>query len=98
MVVGEAPAALAGLPAPDAVFVGGGGSDPELLDLCWNALAPGGRMVVNAVTLQTESLVVEFAARLGGDLVRLEISRAVALGRFSGWQAAHPVTQWTVTK
>lgn len=98
VVVGDAPGALAGLPAPDAVFVGGGGSDPVLLELCWNALAPGGRMVVNAVTLETEAVVVEHAGRLGGDLVRLEISRAVPLGRFSGWQAAHPVTQWTVTK
>jgi precorrin-6Y C5,15-methyltransferase (decarboxylating) len=98
VVVGEAPGALAGLPAPDAVFVGGGGSDPTLLERCWTALAPGGRMVVNAVTLQTEAVVIEHAGRLGGDLVRLEVSRAVSLGRFSGWQAAHPVTQWTVTK
>lgn len=98
VVHGEAPAALAGLPAPDAVFVGGGASDPALLELCWNTLAPGGRLVVNAVTLQTEAVVVEHADRLGGDLVRLEISRAVAIGRLSGWQAAHPVTQWTATK
>lgn len=119
VIVGEAPAALAGLPAPDAVFVGGGGSDPALLECCWNALAPGGRMVVNAVTLQTEAVLVEHAGRLGGDLVRLEISRAVPLGhasearsparnepsddrasrwRRTGWHAAHPVTQWTVTK
>lgn len=98
VLLGEAPTALAGLPAPDAVFVGGGGSDPALLQRCWSALTPGGRMVVNAVTLQTEAVVVEHAARLGGDLVRLEISRAVPLGQFSGWQAAHPVTQWTVTK
>jgi precorrin-6Y C5,15-methyltransferase (decarboxylating) len=98
VVVGSAPAALAGLPAPDAVFIGGGGSDPAVLDACWAALSPGGRLVANAVTLQTESALVARCADLGGDLVRLEISHAVPLGRFSGWHASHPVTQWTVTK
>jgi precorrin-6Y C5,15-methyltransferase (decarboxylating) len=98
VVQGAAPAALDGLPAPDAVFIGGGGSDPAVLDACWAALSPGGRLVVNAVTLETEAVVVSRCADLGGDLVRLEISRAVPLGRFTGWQAAHPVTQWTVTK
>ncbi|MGQ0846095.1 MAG: precorrin-6y C5,15-methyltransferase (decarboxylating) subunit CbiE [Sporichthyaceae bacterium] len=98
VVVGEAPAALVGLPAPDAVFVGGGGSDPDLLELCFAALAPGGRLVVNAVTLQTEAVVIEHADRLGGDLTRLEIGRPVPLGRYTAWQQSHPVTQWTAVK
>jgi precorrin-6Y C5,15-methyltransferase (decarboxylating) len=98
VVHGAAPAALADLPAPDAVFVGGGGSDPAVLEACWAALSPGGRLVANAVTLQTEAALVARCAELGGDLVRLEVSHAVPLGRFSGWHAAHPVTQWTVTK
>jgi precorrin-6Y C5,15-methyltransferase (decarboxylating) len=98
VVQGAAPAALAGLPAPDAVFVGGGGSNPAVLEVCWAALSPGGRLVANAVTLQTEAALVARCAQLGGDLVRLEISHAVPLGRFTGWHAAHPVTQWTVTK
>jgi precorrin-6Y C5,15-methyltransferase (decarboxylating) len=98
VVQGAAPAALDGLPAPDAVFVGGGGSNPAVLDVCWAALSPGGRLVANAVTLQTEAALVARCAELGGDLTRLEISHAVPLGRFTGWHAAHPVTQWTVTK
>jgi len=98
VVQGSAPAALDGLPAPDAVFVGGGGSDPAVLDACWAALSPGGRLVANAVTLQTEAALVARCAELGGDLVRLEISHAMPLGRFTGWQAQHPVTQWTVVK
>jgi precorrin-6Y C5,15-methyltransferase (decarboxylating) len=98
VVLGRAPAALAGLPPPDAIFVGGGGSDPALLDACWAVLRPGGRLVANAVTLQTEAAVVARCGALGGDLVRLEISHAVALGRFTGWHAQHPVTQWTVTR
>jgi precorrin-6Y C5,15-methyltransferase (decarboxylating) len=95
---GAAPAALAGLPAPDAVFVGGGGSDPAVLDACWAALPRGGRLVANAVTLQTEAALVARCAELGGDLVRLEVSHAVPVGRFTSWHPAHPVTQWTVTK
>jgi precorrin-6Y C5,15-methyltransferase (decarboxylating) len=95
---GAAPAALAGLPAPDAVFVGGGGSDPAVLDACWAALPRGGRLVANAVTLQTEAALVARCAELGGDLVRLEVSHAEPVGRFTSWHPAHPVTQWTVTK
>jgi precorrin-6Y C5,15-methyltransferase (decarboxylating) len=98
VVQGAAPAALHALPAPDAIFLGGGGSDPAVVDACWAALSPGGRLVANAVTLQTEAALVARCAQLGGDLVRLEISRPVPLGRFSSWQAAHPVTQWTVIK
>jgi precorrin-6Y C5,15-methyltransferase (decarboxylating) len=98
VVLGRAPEALAGLPPPDAIFIGGGGSDPALLDACWAALRPGGRLVANAVTLQTEAALVARCAELGGDLVRLEVSHAVALGRFTGWHAQHPVTQWAATK
>ncbi len=65
VVVGRAPAALAGLPPPDAIFVGGGGSDPALLDACWAALRPGGRLVANAVTLQTEAALVARCGRAG---------------------------------
>jgi precorrin-6B C5,15-methyltransferase / cobalt-precorrin-6B C5,C15-methyltransferase len=98
VVVGAAPAALAGLPAPDAVFVGGGARTPDLLDTCWAALRPGGRLVVNAVTLETEALLVDRQALLGGDLVRLEVSRASGVGRATAWRPAMPVTMWTVTK
>jgi precorrin-6Y C5,15-methyltransferase (decarboxylating) len=98
VVVGSAPEALSGLPAPDAVFVGGGGSDPAVIEACWAALRSGGRLVVNAVTLQTEAAMVARCAQLGGDLTRLEISRAVGLGSFTGWRPQHPVTQWAATK
>ncbi len=84
VVTGEAPAALDGLPAPDAVFVGGGATAPGMLDACWAALRPGGRLVVNAVTLETEGVVIAKQAELGGDLTRIEISRAVRRGRVHG--------------
>ncbi len=98
VVTGAAPDALKSLPAPDAVFVGGGAGDPGVLEACWDALRPGGRLVVNAVTLQTEALVLARQAELGGDLVKLAISRTAAVGGFSVWRPQAPVTQWTVRK
>ncbi|MFF7082018.1 precorrin-6y C5,15-methyltransferase (decarboxylating) subunit CbiE [Streptomyces lavendulae] len=98
VVVGAAPAALEGLPAPDAVFIGGGLTAPGLLDAAWAALAPGGRLVVNTVTLESEAVLAERYRRHGGDLVKLAVSHAVPVGGFTGWRQAMPVTQWSVTK
>ncbi|MER5201698.1 precorrin-6y C5,15-methyltransferase (decarboxylating) subunit CbiE [Streptomyces sp. NPDC002825] len=98
VVTGPAPASLAGLPAPDAVFVGGGLTAPGLLDTCWEALAPGGRLVANTVTLESEALLAQWYGRHGGELVRLAVSTAVPVGGFTGWRQAMPVTQWSVTK
>ncbi|MGP3916996.1 precorrin-6y C5,15-methyltransferase (decarboxylating) subunit CbiE [Nonomuraea sp. 10N515B] len=98
VVVGRAPEALDGLPTPDAVFVGGGATVPGLFEACWAALRPGGRLVANAVTLESEALVAQWFGRLGGDLVRLAVQRASPVGGFTGWRAAMPVTVWTVVK
>ncbi|UQX03688.1 precorrin-6y C5,15-methyltransferase (decarboxylating) subunit CbiE [Streptomyces sp. RerS4] len=98
VVVGAAPAALIGLPAPDAVFIGGGLTAPGLLDAAWEALAPGGRLVVNTVTLESEAVLAERYRRHGGDLVKLAVAHAVPVGGFTGWRQAMPVTQWSVTK
>ncbi|MFF5723463.1 precorrin-6y C5,15-methyltransferase (decarboxylating) subunit CbiE [[Kitasatospora] papulosa] len=98
VVTGRAPAALAGLPVPDAVFIGGGLTAPGLLDTCWEALLPGGRLVANTVTLESEALLAEWYKRLGGELVRLAVAHAVPVGTFTGWRQAMPVTQWSVQK
>ncbi|MQS36398.1 precorrin-6y C5,15-methyltransferase (decarboxylating) subunit CbiE [Streptomyces katsurahamanus] len=98
VVTGAAPAALAGLPLPDAVFIGGGLTAPGLLDACWAALAAGGRLVANTVTLESEALLAEGYRRQGGELVRLAVAHAVPVGGFTGWRQAMPVTQWAVTK
>jgi precorrin-6B C5,15-methyltransferase / cobalt-precorrin-6B C5,C15-methyltransferase len=98
VVEGRAPAALTGLPAPDAVFVGGGATTAELLETCWAALAPGGRLVVNAVTVESEAVLAGWFARVGGDLVRLAVQRAEPVGGFAGWKAAMPVTTWSVVR
>ncbi|MFJ2110955.1 MULTISPECIES: precorrin-6y C5,15-methyltransferase (decarboxylating) subunit CbiE [unclassified Streptomyces] len=98
IVTGAAPAALAGLPVPDAVFVGGGLTVPGLLDACWEALPAGGRLVANTVTLESEALLADRYRRFGGELVRLAVAHAVPVGGFTGWRQAMPVTQWSVTK
>ena len=99
VIDGAAPPALAAeLPRPDAIFVGGGAGDPSVLDAVIAALAPGGRLVVNAVSLETEALLIGRRKALGGDLVRLSVERAEAVGTLTGWRPALPVTQWTWTR
>ncbi len=98
VVNGTAPAALAGLPVPDAIFVGGGGSEPGVMDAAIQALKPGGRLVANAVTLEMEAVLLARYAALGGELTRLAVSRAGPVGTMQGWRPAMPVTQWTWQK
>ncbi|MCU1616791.1 MAG: precorrin-6y C5,15-methyltransferase (decarboxylating), CbiE subunit [Frankiales bacterium] len=98
IVEGRAPDALRGLPAPDAVFVGGGATTPLLLDTCWEALGPGGRLVVNAVTIESEAMLAEWHARCGGELTRLSVASAAPVGGFTGWKPAMPVTIWSVAR
>jgi precorrin-6B C5,15-methyltransferase / cobalt-precorrin-6B C5,C15-methyltransferase len=93
-----APAAFGELAPPDAIFIGGGASEPGVLDRSIAALQPGGRLVVNAVTLTTESLLIARHAALGGELVRVALARAEPVGGNTGWRAAMPVTQWTWVK
>jgi precorrin-6B C5,15-methyltransferase / cobalt-precorrin-6B C5,C15-methyltransferase len=94
VVEGAAPAVLNGLPAPDAVFIGGGASEPGVIDAATRALRPGGRLVINAVTLDSESLLLVRHAALGGELLRIAVSRAGPLGGKTAWRPALPVTQW----
>jgi precorrin-6Y C5,15-methyltransferase (decarboxylating) len=96
--LGTAPHALKGLPTPDAVFVGGGASCEGLLEAVWQALPPAGRLVVNSVTLETEAKLINRHARHGGALLRLSVERAGPVGGLTGWRAAMPVVQWSVTK
>jgi precorrin-6B C5,15-methyltransferase / cobalt-precorrin-6B C5,C15-methyltransferase len=98
VIAGVAPAAFAELPAPDAIFIGGGASEPGVLDAAARALRPGGRLVVNAVTLETETLLLGRHAVHGGEFLRLAISRAEPLGGKTAWRAAMPITQWKWTK
>ncbi|ARE39593.1 Cobalt-precorrin-6y C5-methyltransferase [Rhodovulum sp. P5] len=97
VVEGRAPAALEGLSAPQAVFIGGGLSEALLADL-WVRLSPGTRIVANAVTLESETVLARWHAAQGGDLLRIELAHAQPLGTKRGWRAFYPVVQWSVTR
>jgi precorrin-6B C5,15-methyltransferase / cobalt-precorrin-6B C5,C15-methyltransferase len=92
IVAGRAPEALEGLEEPDAVFVGGGVTVPGLLERVWANLRPGGRLVANAVTVQSEGALAGWKARMGGELTRIAVQHAEPLGRFDTWRPALPVT------
>ncbi len=94
VVHGLAPDALQGLAAPQAVFVGGG-FDAGLFTALQGLMPIGCRLVVNAVTLETEALLVQLHAHHGGQLLRLELSSAETLGRMRSWKAARPLVQWS---
>jgi precorrin-6B C5,15-methyltransferase / cobalt-precorrin-6B C5,C15-methyltransferase len=98
IVEGRAPEALAGLPRPDTVFVGGGVGADGVLEAGWRALGPGGRLVANAVTVEGEAALLGFRSRFGGGLTRLSFSRAEPVGSFTGWRPLMPVTQLAVVK
>lgn len=98
VVEGRAPDALADLPVPDAVFVGGGATTPGLLDACWAALPTGGRLVANAVTVEGEAVLAGWFAGARGELLRIGVQRAEPVGGFTGWKPAMPVTMWSVRK
>lgn len=95
---GSAPAVLAGLPTPDAVFIGGGATTPNLIETAWAALPRDGRLVANGVTLETQAALLRCFTTLGGNLRTIQIAHSDALGRFHGMRPAMPVTQWSVTK
>jgi precorrin-6B C5,15-methyltransferase / cobalt-precorrin-6B C5,C15-methyltransferase len=98
VVAGSAPEALDGLPRPDAIFTGGGVTVDGVVQACWDALAAGGRLVANAVTLEGGAVLAHWRQRLGGTLTRIGLERADELGTFTAWRPARPVVQWSVRK
>lgn len=98
LIAGRAPDALNGLPQPDAVFIGGGLTGDGVFEAAWDALRPGGRLVANAVTLESESRLAHLHKTYGGDLVRICVQHAEPVGPYRGWRASMPVTQWCVVK
>ena len=98
VVAGEAPEVLEHQPTPSAIFLGGAVSNDAVFEACWAALPAGGRMVVNAVTLEGEAAVAGYHKAHGGELVRLEISRVEAVGRLRGMRPGMAVLQWRGVK
>lgn len=93
----RAPEGLSGLPTADAVFIGGGASE-ALLTCLWDLIPPGIRLVMNAVTLETEALVLDWSARHGGQLLKIELAEPAAIGGKRGWKSALPILQWSVIR
>ncbi|MBW4687857.1 MAG: precorrin-6y C5,15-methyltransferase (decarboxylating) subunit CbiE [Komarekiella atlantica HA4396-MV6] len=98
IIEGTAPNALKDLPAPDAIFIGGGVTAAGLFDVCWQALRSGGRLVANVVTVEGEQTLFKWHEQVGGNLTRIAIQRAEPIGKFLGWRAMTPVTQWITVK
>ncbi|WNG90945.1 precorrin-6y C5,15-methyltransferase (decarboxylating) subunit CbiE [Mycobacterium sp. ITM-2016-00318] len=94
----DAPEAFDFVPVPSAIFVGGGLTQTGLLDACFDRLPSGGRLVANAVTIESEALLTQWYQRLGGELRRFQHYLGEPLGTFTGWRPAMPVMQWAVTK
>ncbi len=97
IIDGSAPEVLAGLPAPDAIFIGGG-LTPDVFAAAWAALRPLGRLVANAVTLESEVELIALHKFHGGQLVKIAVNRAEPVGRLTGWRPLMPVTQWSLIK
>ncbi|MDB5530660.1 MAG: cbiE [Devosia sp.] len=98
VVHGAAPIALGDLPRPDAIFIGGGGTERGVMDAAVAALPSGGRLVANAVTTQLEALLLARHVELGGQLTRIAIDRAAPIGGMTGWRPHMPITQWSWIK
>ena len=98
LIRGKAPEALSGLETPDAIFIGGGVTRDGVLDTCWQHLRPGGRLVANAVTLQSEMTLMNWRAEHGGELIRIHVAQAQPLGEFDTWRQALPITLLEVIK
>lgn len=98
LIRGKAPQALAGLERPDAVFIGGGVTREGVFETCWQQLKPGGRLVANAVTLQSELTLMNWRERYGGELTRVHIAQAQPLGEFDTWRQALPITLLDLVK
>ena len=98
VIAAAAPASLAGLAPPDAVFIGGGATDDGVFEACWEALSPGGRLAANAVTVEGEQALFGWRGRVGGDLTRIAVSHAEPLGGLTGWRPQMSVTQFRAVK
>lgn len=98
LIRGEAPSVLGDIEKPDAIFIGGGFTHPNLFDYCWDSLKAGGRLVVNAVTLETVALLQKKAAKINARLIQLSLSEALPLGNFHVWRSALPITMMIAHK
>lgn len=98
IIEASAPKCLAALADPDAIFIGGGASASGMIEAAWTRLKPRGRLVINAVTLETQSLLMDQHQVKGGELLQINLAHAEPVGRYQGWRAAMSQLQWRITK
>jgi precorrin-6Y C5,15-methyltransferase (decarboxylating) len=83
------------------VFVGGSkGSMDEIVDVALERLRPGGRLVVNAITLENSGEVYGALRRRGivPEVTLLQISRAEPLARYLRFEALNPIQIFAAEK
>ncbi|MBX7145930.1 MAG: precorrin-6y C5,15-methyltransferase (decarboxylating) subunit CbiE [Alphaproteobacteria bacterium] len=95
---GTAPEILNNLEKPDAIFIGGGLLEKNMIDICWQALKKSGRLVINTVTIESEQEILKIYKNLGGKLSKISIEQPDLLGELTVWRKSMPVTQLTVIK
>ncbi|MGW0158909.1 precorrin-6y C5,15-methyltransferase (decarboxylating) subunit CbiE [Mycobacterium sp. NPDC003323] len=97
-VQADAPGAFGNVAPPAVIFVGGGVTQPSLLQACVDHLPSGGRLVANAVTVESEAFLAQWYSERGGELRRFQHYQGGAVGGFTAWRPALPVTQWAWVK
>jgi precorrin-6Y C5,15-methyltransferase (decarboxylating) len=101
VIAGRAPEALAALPTPDAVFVGGSkGSMTAIVAAALDRLRPGGRLVVNAITLENAGEAYQAIRALGlvPEVTLLQIARSEPLAHYLRYEALNPIQIFAVGK
>lgn len=98
IIESKAPESLQNLPQPDAIFIGGGLTSPQLLETVWQALRPLGRLVMNSVTIEGDSILFKAQQEWGGEITRLHVEHYESLGQYHGFKPARAITQYVVVK
>lgn len=93
VVKGEAPAILAGIPSPDRVIIGGsGGMLKGIITAARDRLNGGGRIVINAVTLETLGSSLECLQEgWETEVIQVSVSKARVMGKSRLMKAYNPV-------
>ena len=98
VIAGKAPETFLNIPAPHAVFIGGGVGNAGVFETAWDKLRPAGRLVANVVTIEGEMHLYDLQEKHGGDLVKIEISNLTSVGPYRALKPRMAVTQWRVQK
>jgi cobalt-precorrin-6B (C15)-methyltransferase len=92
---GSAAEKLKGIPVFDRVIIGGSGGELEkVVGLCYERITPGGRVVVNSITIETLYESIQFLGDAGFidiDVVSVSVARGRKAGRYTLMEALNPI-------